>query len=103
MFCKTRLECIRNLAEEMHSNWDEDTTKGLTPLHYVIDNIFGFTDKSYAMELFKNIFDAMEDKNPKDEFGNTPLHRGALLPVSFPVDLLLIPVGNLRSMGHLAP
>ena len=27
------------------------------------------------MELFKNIFDAMEDKNPKDEFGQTPLHQ----------------------------
>ena len=27
------------------------------------------------MELFKNIFEAMEDKNPKDEFGQTPLHR----------------------------
>ena len=27
------------------------------------------------MELFKNIFAAVEDKNPKDEFGSTPLHK----------------------------
>ena len=48
---------------------------GFTPLHYVLDNFSAFSDKSYAMELFKNIFDVMEDKNPKDEFGETPLHQ----------------------------
>ena len=28
MFCKTRLECIRNLAEEMHSNQEGKFIKG---------------------------------------------------------------------------
>ena len=64
MFCKTRFECIRNLAEEIHSNHYEDPIKGLTPLHYVLENCFAFSDKTYALELFKNIFDAVEDKNP---------------------------------------
>ena len=77
MFCKTRLECIQNLAEEMQSNHtlSQITIEGFTPLHYVVKNCYAFDDESYAMELFKNIFEAMEDKNPKDEFGQTPLHR----------------------------
>ena len=53
MFCKTRLECIRNLAEEIHSNHYEDPIKGFTPLHYVLENCFAFSDKTYALELFK--------------------------------------------------
>ena len=42
MFCKTRFECIRNLAEEIHSNHYEDPIKGLTPLHYVLENCFAY-------------------------------------------------------------
>ena len=48
------------------------------------------------MELFKNIFDAMEDKNPKDEFGETPLHKATQSQNSSYSEICQLIVANIK-------
>ena len=45
-----------------------------TPLHFVVDYNLGYINTAIILEIFKNIFEVEENKNPKDDLGNTPLH-----------------------------
>ena len=50
---------------------------GTTLLHDLVDN-FSSTDDKIALESYRFVMKYVEDKNPTDNSGRTPLHEAAL-------------------------
>ena len=70
MFHKTRLICVKELAKNMQKSRFYFQPKGYSPLHFIVDENLGYFNPSNRFEIFKNIFEEEEDKNPKDLSGS---------------------------------
>ena len=71
---------VRELVKKLLGLVKYYQPEGYSPLHFVVDKNFGISNPANRLEMFQNIFNEEEDKNPKDFLGNTPLHIAAKDP-----------------------